>query len=50
MEQWAETNNLSYSHLYQVLNGRRDSAPLIARVEQFTTETLAAHAPAALSA
>jgi hypothetical protein len=50
MEQWADSRGVSYGHLWQVLNERRVSAPLIAKVEQFTHEVLTEAQPAAASA
>lgn len=50
MDEWADANGITYGHLWHVLDERRVSAPLIAKVEQFTNEVLTAAQPEAASA
>lgn len=41
-EQWAEEAGVTYYHLYLVLKGERDSAPLWEKIDAFIAEQLAA--------
>ena len=45
IREWASENDLSYSHVYQVVTGRReDTSALLETIDQFATDTLAEHA------
>ena len=41
-EQWAEDAGVTYFHLYLVLKGERESAPLVEKIDAFIAEQLAA--------
>lgn len=40
VEAWAKTSGVTSGHLYQVLDGRRESATLTEKVDEFIAEQL----------